>query len=112
MALLKRRHAAGMTWDAMAVELGRAPGAVAARARRDGLRRPRQRPPGTWPSEWTETLRRRWAEGATGKAIAEELGVMPSVVWAHVTREGLEKRYDNRNGGRKTSAVRNTLGAF
>jgi hypothetical protein len=104
-----RRHAAGASWEAIAVELGRAPGAVVARARRDGLQRPRQLPPGTWPADWTETLKRRWAEGVPGRVIAEELGVAPTVVWARCTRLGLERRRDNRNGGRKASAVRQTL---
>jgi hypothetical protein len=110
--LLKRRHAAGASWEAIAVELGRAPGAVAARARRDGLQRPRQRPAGTWPAEWTETLKQRWDEGVPGRKIAEELGVKATVVWARCARLGLEKRFDNRNGGRRASAVRNTLGAL
>jgi hypothetical protein len=110
--LLKRRHAAGASWDAIAVELGRTPAAVAGMARREGLQRPRQRPAGNWPSEWTETLKRRWSEGVPGRKIAEELGVKPTVVWTRCARLGLEKRFDNRNGGRSASRIGNTLGAL
>jgi hypothetical protein len=110
--LLRRRHAAGASLESIAIEVGRTLGAVVGMTRREGLRRPRQRPPSTLPAEWTETLRRRWGEGVPGRKIAGELGTKPTIVWARVNRLGLEKRFDNRNGGRWVSLVRNTLGAL
>jgi hypothetical protein len=96
----------------ISLELKRSLAAIEGMARQVRIRLMRTPPASSWPAEWTETLKRRWAEGVPGRTIAEELGVTPGVVWARCSRLGLEKRFDNRNGGRRASAVRATLGAF
>jgi hypothetical protein len=77
-----------------------------------GLRVEPRRPPSgwpytrrdLWPQEWTERLRQRWAEGATGPMIAAELGISRGAVGATVAREGLATRYTRRSNRR--AAVR------
>jgi hypothetical protein len=99
IALLRQRASAGATRAQIAAELGRSPSAVEGMAGRARIRLVRTPPASAWPAAWTETLKRRWAEGVPGRVIAEELGVAPTVVWTRCTRLGLEKRFDNRNGG-------------
>ena len=50
-----------------------------------------------WPAEWTDRLVARWVEGATGVAIAAELGVTPGAVTAKAKRLGLPGRRTARS---------------
>jgi len=109
LALLRQRAEEGVSRVRIAAELGRTLSAVEGQAKRQGARLHRTPPPNKWSAEWTETLKQRWAAGVPGRQIAEELGTGAPSVWSHAARLGLEKRFDNRNGGRKASAVRNTL---
>ncbi len=52
----------------------------------------RKRRADEWPPEWTERLRRRWAEGASAEQIASEIGLTPGAVASKALREGLEAR--------------------
>jgi hypothetical protein len=49
-----------------------------------------------WPPELIIRLKERWAEGATGPAIAAELGVTPGAVTAKAKRLGLAGRRNPR----------------
>jgi hypothetical protein len=61
--------------------------------------RPRKPRADEWPEAWTERLKQRWAEGATGPEIAGELGgnVTPGSVGAKIRRLGLASRYARRS---------------
>jgi GcrA cell cycle regulator len=60
----------------------------------------RKRRDDEWPAELIVWLKARWAEGATGAAIAAELGVTPGAVIAKAKRLGLAGRRRLRSDSR------------
>lgn len=68
----------------------------------------RKRRDDEWPADLIAQLKVRWAEGATGTAIAAELGVAPGAVIAKAKRLGLAGRRRLR-GDRRASERRQAI---
>jgi hypothetical protein len=85
---LRQGIAAGQSHDAVAVALGRTPGAVKAQASRLGLARTAKR----WTPGRFALLEQRWAAGVRADRIAAELGVSPAAVMNKARALGLPSR--------------------
>ena len=101
---VRQRLDAGATVRQIAAEYRLTPQGTTQLRKRLGIlplrqrRRPYKRA-GQWPEEWVSLLRQRWSEGATGSAIAAELGngISADSVAAKARYLGIPRR--SRPGG-------------
>jgi hypothetical protein len=92
-AQLERCLAAGQSYEAIAAEIGRTPGAVKARGERFHLERPNVRPTLRWTPERETLLAQRWNENVRVPEIAAELGRSQGTVIRKAGALGLPGRH-------------------
>jgi hypothetical protein len=104
-AQLERCVAAGQSYEAIAAEVGRTPGAVEEKAKRLGLQRPNARSAPRWTDDRTALLEQRWRANVRVPEIAAELGVSKSVIARKASFLGLSGRHAVLDHRRRSARI-------